>query len=88
MKKCRFTWHLFARLRCTWLYDKAGWNVTESVALGYQADVQGCGYGHKYEGRIFLKKVGVPGAQDISVCTKAELSPVFNYNKNGAVALR
>ena len=54
--------------------------MAETVLLGYPAVSKDTVMVTSMKADFFEKKVGVPGvAQDIPACTKAELSPVFNY---------
>ena len=54
--------------------------MAETVLLAYPAVSKDTVMVTSMKADFFEKKVGVPGvALDIPVCTKAELSPVFDY---------
>ena len=54
--------------------------MAETVLLGYPAVSKDTVMVTSMKADFFEKKVGVPGvAQDIPVCTEAELSPVFDH---------
>ena len=59
--------------------------MAETVLLAYLAVSKDTVMVTSMKADFFEKKVGVPGvAQDIPVCTEAELSPVFNYTNISA----
>ena len=62
--------------------------MAETVLLAYPAVSKDTVMVTSMKADFFEKKVGVPGvAQDIPACTKAELSPVFNYKTRVEKAL-